>query len=77
MANAAVSGWRRRPGKAAARLDGVALGAALRQLPARCAEKRIPETPVLHRLLGALAARCQRLRHHAGNPLHSGCAGGR
>ncbi|EKA4752661.1 exodeoxyribonuclease V subunit alpha [Salmonella enterica] len=57
-------------GKAAARLTE-SLGAALRQLPLTDAQKkRIPEdASTLHRLLGAQPG-SQRLRHHAGNPLH-------
>lgn len=57
-------------GKAAVRLTE-SLGAALRQLPLTDAQKkRIPEdASTLHRLLGAQPG-SQRLRHHAGNPLH-------
>ncbi|EJU7197670.1 exodeoxyribonuclease V subunit alpha [Salmonella enterica] len=57
-------------GKAAARLTE-SLGSALRQLPLTDAQKkRIPEdASTLHRLLGAQPG-SQRLRHHAGNPLH-------
>ncbi|EHE2155617.1 exodeoxyribonuclease V subunit alpha [Salmonella enterica] len=57
-------------GKAAARLTE-SLGAALCQLPLTDAQKkRIPEdASTLHRLLGAQPG-SQRLRHHAGNPLH-------
>ncbi len=57
-------------GKAAARLTE-SLGAALRQLPLTDEQKkRIPEdASTLHRLLGAQPG-SQRLRHHAGNPLH-------
>lgn len=57
-------------GKAAARLTE-SLGTALRQLPLTDAQKkRIPEdASTLHRLLGAQPG-SQRLRHHAGNPLH-------
>ncbi|EHG9036002.1 exodeoxyribonuclease V subunit alpha [Salmonella enterica] len=57
-------------GKAAACLTE-SLGAALRQLPLTDAQKkRIPEdASTLHRLLGAQPG-SQRLRHHAGNPLH-------
>ncbi|MFP1528351.1 AAA family ATPase [Escherichia coli] len=57
-------------GKAAARLTR-SLGKALRQLPLTDEQKkRIPEdASTLHRLLGAQPG-SQRLRHHAGNPLH-------
>ena len=57
-------------GKAAARLTE-SLGKALRQLPLTDEQKkRIPEdASTLHRLLGAQPG-SQRLRHHAGNPLH-------
>ena len=57
-------------GKAAARLTE-SLGKALRQLPLSDEQKkRIPEdASTLHRLLGAQPG-SQRLRHHAGNPLH-------
>lgn len=57
-------------GKAAARLTE-SLGAALRQLPLTDKQKAtLPdEASTLHRLLGALPG-SQRLRHHAGNPLH-------
>ncbi|HHT2969300.1 exodeoxyribonuclease V subunit alpha [Citrobacter koseri] len=57
-------------GKAAARLTE-SLGAALRQLPLTDEQKkRIPDdASTLHRLLGAQPG-SQRLRHHAGNPLH-------
>ncbi|MFS9380768.1 exodeoxyribonuclease V subunit alpha [Citrobacter sp. ANG330] len=57
-------------GKAAARLTE-SLGKALRQLPLTNEQKkRIPEeASTLHRLLGAQPG-SQRLRHHAGNPLH-------
>lgn len=57
-------------GKAAARLTA-SLGAALRELPlTEEQKKRIPDdASTLHRLLGAQPG-SQRLRHHAGNPLH-------
>ena len=57
-------------GKAAARLTE-SLGAALRQLPLTDEQKKwLPaEAGTLHRLLGAQPG-SQRLRHHAGNPLH-------
>lgn len=57
-------------GKAAARLTE-SLGKALRQLPLTDEQKkRIPDdASTLHRLLGAQPG-SQRLRHHAGNPLH-------
>ena len=57
-------------GKAAARLTE-SLGKALRQLPLTEAQKAtLPDdASTLHRLLGALPG-SQRLRHHAGNPLH-------
>ncbi|MBJ9231964.1 exodeoxyribonuclease V subunit alpha [Citrobacter koseri] len=57
-------------GKAAARLTE-SLGAALRPLPRTDEQKkRIPDdASTLHRLLGAQPG-SQRLRHHAGNPLH-------
>ncbi|RDT53839.1 exodeoxyribonuclease V subunit alpha [Escherichia coli] len=57
-------------GKAAARLTE-SLGAALRQLPLTDKQKAtLPEeASTLHRLLGALPG-SQRLRYHAGNPLH-------
>jgi ATP-dependent exoDNAse (exonuclease V) alpha subunit len=57
-------------GKAAARLTE-SLGKALRQLPLTDEQKkRITEdASTLHRLLGAQPG-SQRLRHHAGNPLH-------
>ncbi len=57
-------------GKAAARLTA-SLGAALRELPLTDEQKkRIPDdASTLHRLLGAQPG-SQRLRHHAGNPLH-------
>ncbi|EMU1128935.1 TPA: exodeoxyribonuclease V subunit alpha [Citrobacter koseri] len=57
-------------GKAAARLTE-SLGAALHQLPLTDEQKkRIPDdASTLHRLLGAQPG-SQRLRHHAGNPLH-------
>lgn len=57
-------------GKAAARLTE-SLGAALRQLPLSEEQKtRLPdEASTLHRLLGAQPG-SQRLRYHAGNPLH-------
>lgn len=57
-------------GKAAARLTE-SLGAALRQLPLSDEQKkRLPdEASTLHRLLGAQPG-SQRLRYHAGNPLH-------
>lgn len=57
-------------GKAAARLTE-SLGAALRELPLSEAQKaQLPdEASTLHRLLGAQPG-SQRLRYHAGNPLH-------
>ncbi len=57
-------------GKAAARLTE-SLGAALRQLALTDDQKkRLPvEASTLHRLLGAQPG-SQRLRYHAGNPLH-------
>ena len=57
-------------GKAAARLTE-SLGKALQQLPVSDAERqRFPaEATTLHRLLGA-QPETQRLRYHAGNPLH-------
>lgn len=57
-------------GKAAARLTE-SLGSALRQLPLSDEQKkRLPdEASTLHSLLGA-QPNSQRLRHHAGNPLH-------
>ncbi len=57
-------------GKAAARLTE-SLGAALRQLPLTDKQKAtLPdEASTLHRLLGAQPG-SQRLRYHAGNPLH-------
>ncbi|MEG1250281.1 MAG: exodeoxyribonuclease V subunit alpha [Citrobacter sp.] len=57
-------------GKAAARLTA-SLGTALRELPLTDEQKkRIPDdASTLHRLLGAQPG-SQRLRHHAGNPLH-------
>lgn len=57
-------------GKAAARLTE-SLGSALRQLPLSDKQKKsLPEeASTLHRLLGALPG-SQRLRYHAGNPLH-------
>lgn len=57
-------------GKAAARLTE-SLGNALRQLPLTDEQKaQLPdEASTLHRLLGAQPG-SQRLRHHAGNPLH-------
>ncbi|MRS14171.1 exodeoxyribonuclease V subunit alpha [Enterobacteriaceae bacterium RIT691] len=57
-------------GKAAARLTE-SLGAALRQLPLTDQQKALlpTEAGTLHRLLGALPG-SQRLRYHAGNPLH-------
>ena len=57
-------------GKAAARLTE-SLGKALRQLPLTDEQKkRIPDdASTLHRLLGAQPG-SQRLRYHAGNPLH-------
>ncbi|POT56517.1 exodeoxyribonuclease V subunit alpha [Citrobacter amalonaticus] len=57
-------------GKAAARLTE-SLGKALRQLPLTDEQKkRIPDdASTLHRLLGVQPG-SQRLRHHAGNPLH-------
>ncbi|MBB1202894.1 exodeoxyribonuclease V subunit alpha [Enterobacteriaceae bacterium 89] len=57
-------------GKAAARLTE-SLGAALRQLPLTEEQKSLlpAEAGTLHRLLGAQPG-SQRLRYHAGNPLH-------
>lgn len=57
-------------GKAAARLTE-SLGKALRQLPLTDVQKALlpDEASTLHRLLGAVPG-SQRLRHHAGNPLH-------
>jgi exodeoxyribonuclease V alpha subunit len=57
-------------GKAAARLTE-SLGAALRQLPLTDEQKKMlpAEAGTLHRLLGAQPG-SQRLRYHAGNPLH-------
>ncbi|XTZ39200.1 exodeoxyribonuclease V subunit alpha [Salmonella enterica] len=57
-------------GKAAARLTE-SLGKALRQLPLTTGQKALlpEEASTLHRLLGAQPG-SQRLRHHAGNPLH-------
>lgn len=57
-------------GKAAARLTA-SLGNALRQLPLTDEQKaQLPdEASTLHRLLGAQPG-SQRLRYHAGNPLH-------
>lgn len=57
-------------GKAAARLTE-SLGKALSLLPLTEAQKaKLPEeASTLHRLLGAIPG-SQRLRHHAGNPLH-------
>ncbi|WP_330982835.1 MULTISPECIES: exodeoxyribonuclease V subunit alpha [Enterobacterales] len=57
-------------GKAAARLTE-SLGAALRQLPLTDEQKALlpTEAGTLHRLLGAQPG-SQRLRYHAGNPLH-------
>lgn len=57
-------------GKAAARLTE-SLGKALRQLPLTTEQKALlpEEASTLHRLLGAQPG-SQRLRHHAGNPLH-------
>ncbi|MGK0601641.1 exodeoxyribonuclease V subunit alpha [Yokenella regensburgei] len=57
-------------GKAAARLTE-SLGAALRKLPLDESQKaQLPaEASTLHRLLGAQPG-SQRLRYHAGNPLH-------
>ncbi|WLI76216.1 exodeoxyribonuclease V subunit alpha [Kosakonia sp. H02] len=57
-------------GKAAARLTE-SLGNALRQLPLNEQQKAMlpEEASTLHRLLGAQPG-SQRLRHHAGNPLH-------
>lgn len=57
-------------GKAAARLTE-SLGSALRQLPLSDEQKKLlpEEASTLHRLLGA-QPNSQRLRHHAGNPLH-------
>ncbi|MDX6039874.1 exodeoxyribonuclease V subunit alpha [Scandinavium lactucae] len=57
-------------GKAAARLTE-SLGAALRQLPLTDEQKKLlpTEAGTLHRLLGAQPG-SQRLRYHAGNPLH-------
>ncbi|ATX89242.1 exodeoxyribonuclease V subunit alpha [Klebsiella aerogenes] len=57
-------------GKAAARLTE-SLGAALRKLPLSDAQKaQVPaDASTLHRLLGAQPG-SQRMRYHAGNPLH-------
>lgn len=57
-------------GKAAARLTE-SLGAALRKLPLTDAQKALipTEASTLHRLLGAQPG-SQRMRYHAGNPLH-------
>lgn len=57
-------------GKAAARLTE-SLGSALRQLPLTDEQKaQLPtEASTLHRLLGAQPG-SQRMRYHAGNPLH-------
>ncbi|VTM22210.1 Exodeoxyribonuclease V alpha chain [Raoultella terrigena] len=57
-------------GKAAARLTE-SLGSALRQLPLTDEQKALlpTEASTLHRLLGAQPG-SQRMRHHAGNPLH-------
>jgi exodeoxyribonuclease V, alpha subunit len=57
-------------GKAAARLTE-SLGAALRQLPLTDVQKSMlpAEASTLHRLLGAQPG-SQRMRYHAGNPLH-------
>lgn len=57
-------------GKAAARLTE-SLGAALRKLPLTDAQKAMlpTEASTLHRLLGAQPG-SQRMRYHAGNPLH-------
>lgn len=57
-------------GKAAARLTE-SLGAALRRLPLTEEQKALvpTEASTLHRLLGAQPG-SQRLRYHAGNPLH-------
>ncbi|MEG3126842.1 exodeoxyribonuclease V subunit alpha [Pantoea cypripedii] len=57
-------------GKAAARLTE-SLGKALRQLPVSDTERQAfpAEATTLHRLLGA-QPETQRLRYHAGNPLH-------
>lgn len=57
-------------GKAAARLTE-SLGSALRQLPLTEEQKALlpAEAGTLHRLLGAQPG-SQRLRYHAGNPLH-------
>ncbi|MEB4674376.1 exodeoxyribonuclease V subunit alpha [Enterobacteriaceae bacterium G50] len=57
-------------GKAAARLTE-SLGAALRKLPLTEAQKAMLPTDAstLHRLLGAQPG-SQRMRYHAGNPLH-------
>lgn len=57
-------------GKAAARLTE-SLGAALRKLPLTDAQKAMLPTDAstLHRLLGAQPG-SQRMRYHAGNPLH-------
>lgn len=57
-------------GKAAARLTE-SLGKALRQLPLSDEQKALlpDEASTLHRLLGAQPG-SQRLRYHAGNPLH-------
>ena len=57
-------------GKAAARLTE-SLGAALRRLPLTDEQKALvpTEASTLHRLLGAQPG-SQRMRYHAGNPLH-------
>ncbi|EHS95339.1 MULTISPECIES: exodeoxyribonuclease V subunit alpha [Klebsiella] len=57
-------------GKAAARLTE-SLGAALRRLPLSDQQKALvpTEASTLHRLLGAQPG-SQRMRYHAGNPLH-------
>nr|VUD28416.1 exodeoxyribonuclease V subunit alpha [Raoultella sp. NCTC 9187] len=57
-------------GKAAARLTE-SLGSALRQLPLTDEQKALlpTEASTLHRLLGAQPG-SQRMRYHAGNPLH-------
>ncbi|WP_086873607.1 exodeoxyribonuclease V subunit alpha [Kosakonia pseudosacchari] len=57
-------------GKAAARLTE-SLGSALRQLQLDARQKAMlpDEASTLHRLLGAQPG-SQRMRHHAGNPLH-------
>jgi exodeoxyribonuclease V alpha subunit len=60
-------------GKAAARLTE-SLGAALRRLPLTEQQKALlpTEASTLHRLLGAQPG-SQRMRYHAGNPLHLMC----